>query len=189
MKTLLYIDGTVRSESRTKELADYLAAKIGGNIEYLRLSEENILPMDLKTLCEREKLCQNKDFDDPYFKYAVQLASADEIILAAPYWDLSFPSAVKAYLERVCIVGLTFYYSNQGIPVGMCKGKKLYYVTTAGGTITDEAYGFGYVKALAQGMFGIDDVLMIKAENLDVFGSDVSKIMSEAKGKIDELFI
>ena len=54
--------------------------------------------------------------------------------------------------------------------------------------IADDAYGYGYVKALAEGMFGIDEVLLIKAENLDIYGSDVYKIMSEAKREIDKLF-
>ena len=114
---------------------------------------------------------------------------ADNNKIYVVYWDLSFPSVVKAYLESICVVGLTFSYSDEGIPVSMCRAKKLYYVTTAGGTITEDAYGYGYVKALAEGMFGIDKVLLIKAENLDIYGSDVYKIMSEAKREIDRLFI
>ena len=43
---LLYIDGAIRPESRTRELADYLAGKIKCDSEYVRLSEENILPMN-----------------------------------------------------------------------------------------------------------------------------------------------
>lgn len=186
---LLYIDGAVRAESRTRELADYLAGKINCNFEYVRLSEENILPMNLKTLSMRDESCQKGDFSNPYFKYAKQFAKADEIILVAPYWDLSFPSVVKAYLESICVVGLTFSYSDEGLPVSMCRAKKLYYVTTAGGTIADDAYGYGYVKALAQGLFGIDEVLIVKAENLDIYGRDVYKIMSEAKREIEKLFI
>lgn len=114
---------------------------------------------------------------------------ADNNKIYVVYWDLSFPSVVKAYFENICLVGLTFSYSDEGIPVSMCRAKKLYYVTTAGGTIADDAYGYGYVKALAQGMFGIDEVLLVKAENLDIYGSDMYKIMSEAKREIDRLFI
>lgn len=186
---LLYIDGAARSESRTRELADYLAEKINGDAEYVRLADENILPMDLETLSMRDKASQKGDFSNPYFNYSKQFARADEIILAAPFWDLSFPSAVKAYLETICVVGLTFSYSDKGFPIGMCRAKRLYYVTTAGGTIANDAYGFGYIKALAQDMFGIDEVLLVKAENLDVFGSDVDKIMSDAKRKTDTLFL
>lgn len=112
---LLYVDGAVRPKSRTRELADYLAGKIHCNVEYVRLSEENILPMDLKTLSMRDESCQKGDFSNPYFKYAKQFAKEDEIILVAPYWDLSFPSVVKAYLESICVVGLTFSYSDEGI--------------------------------------------------------------------------
>lgn len=88
--------------------------------------------MNIKTLTMRNEASQNGDFSNPYFNYAKQFARADEIILAAPYWDLSFPSIVKAYLESICVVGLTFSYSEKGIPVGMCNAKKLYYVTTSG---------------------------------------------------------
>lgn len=120
---LLYIDGAVRTESRTRELADYLAGKFICNVEYVRLSKENILPMNLKTLSMRDESCQKGDFSNPYFKYAKQFAKADELILVAPYWDLSFPSVVKAYLESICVVGLTFSYSDEGIPVSMCRAK------------------------------------------------------------------
>ena len=34
-------------------------------------------------------------------------------------------------------------------------------------------------------MFGIGDVVFVKAENLDIFGSDVNKIMSDAKKEIE----
>ena len=70
----------------------------------------------------------------------------------------------------------------------MCRAERLYYVTTAGGTITEEAYGYGYVKALAQEMFGIKEVILIKAENFDIIGNDQAGILSEAKREIDKLF-
>lgn len=186
---LLYIDGAVREKSRTRELADYLVGKFPDNteIEYVRLNEENILPLNDKTLLMREELCRNGDFDNDYFKYAKQLARADEIIFVSPYWDLSFPSVIKTYLENICVVGLTFSYSDKGIPVSMCKAKRLYYVTTAGGTITDDSFGYGYVKALFGTMFGVKDFVFVKAENLDVVGSDTEQIMARAKNQIDEL--
>ena len=105
---LLYIDGTVRNESRTRELADYLAGKISDNVEYLRLCEKNILPMDTQTLSVREKLCNKKDFENPYFVYAKQFVKADTIILAAPYWDLSFPSIVRHIWKIYVLLVLPF---------------------------------------------------------------------------------
>ncbi|MGN0508945.1 MAG: NAD(P)H-dependent oxidoreductase [Ruminococcus sp.] len=184
---LLYIDGAVRTNSRTRELADFLADKKNCEKEYVRLAQENISALDEKTLLIRDEACRKGDFSNPYFKYARQFAKADEIIMVAPFWDLSFPSLVKAYFENICVTGLTFRYSDNGVPVGMCRAKRLYYVTTAGGTIFNDEFGYGYVRALAQGLFGIGEVVLIKAENLDIVGSDVSKIMSDAKKLIDEI--
>lgn len=184
---LLYIDGAVRTNSRTRELADYLADKKVCEKEYVRLAQENISALDEKTLLIRDEACRKGDFSNTYFKYAKQFAQADEIILVAPFWDLSFPSLVKTYLENICVTGLTFRYSDNGVPVGMCQAKRVYYVTTAGGTIFNDEFGFGYIKTLAQVMFGIGEVVLIKAENLDIIGSDVNKIMTDAKKEIDEI--
>lgn len=56
----------------------------------------------------------------------------------------------------------TFEYSPEGTPISKCMAEKLYYVTKAGGTFVPEDYGFGYVKALAQGFYGIQDVRLIR---------------------------
>ena len=77
-------------------------------------------------------------------------------------------------------------YNAEGEPVGLCRAKKLYYVTTAGGKIVSDAYGFGYVRALAQGFFGIADVECIRAEGLDLDGADAEQIMREAMEMIGE---
>lgn len=120
------------------------------------------------------------DFSDPAYTPARQFAEADIIVVAAPYWDLSFPAILKAYFEQVNVLGLTFEYTDDGFPRGLCKAKKLVYVTTAGGPIISDEYGYGYVKALAQGFYGIVDVHQVKAEGLDMVGADVEKILSRA---------
>ena len=66
----------------------------------------------------------------------------------------------------------------------MCKAKKLYYVTTAGGFIGQNDFGFAYVNALAQNFFGITEVHRYAAEGLDIFGADVEQIMCNAKTEI-----
>ena len=102
----------------------------------------------------------------------------------AIYWDLSFPAILKAYFEQVNVLGLTFEYTDEGIPRGLCKAKKLIYVTTAGGSIISDEYGYGYVRALAQGFYGIADVCQVKAEGLDMIGADVKEILNKAVGRI-----
>ena len=67
--------------------------------------------------------------------------------------------------------------------MGLCKAKKLYYVVTSGGNF-DPRFSFDYIKELCTTQFGIPNVELIKAENLDIDGADVQKILDEAKGKI-----
>jgi FMN-dependent NADH-azoreductase len=52
---------------------------------------------------------------------------------------------------------------------------------TAGGTYVPEEFGYGYVKALSQNFYGIQDVELIKAVGLDIIGADVNKIIGEAE--------
>ena len=73
-------------------------------------------------------------------------------MIAAPFWDLSFPASLRQYLEQVNVPGITFRYTEEGIPVSLCRARRLYYVTTAGGYYFPEEYGYGYVKALAENL-------------------------------------
>lgn len=104
-------------------------------------------------------------------------------MIAAPYWDLSFPSLLKVYLEQICIVGLTFQYTPEGIPEGLCKARRIIYVTTAGGPIYQNM-GYDYVKALADTFFGIPETVCFSAQNLDVIGADVEGILQKAEAEI-----
>jgi FMN-dependent NADH-azoreductase len=91
---------------------------------------------------------------------------------------------LKQYLEQVNVVGISFRYSEEGVPIGLCKAGRIFYVTTAGGNFAPEEFGFGYVKALAENYYGIKDVRLFKTEGLDIIGADVGKIMKEAADAI-----
>ena len=118
-----------------------------------------------------------------------QFAAAEEIVIAAPYWDLSFPASLKQYLEQINVVGIAFRYTQEGIPESLCRAKRLYYVTTAGGNYVPEEFGYGYVKALAQGYYGIPDVRLIKATGLDIVGADAEDIMRATEEEIQREYM
>ena len=113
------------------------------------------------------------------FALARQFASADQIVIAAPYWDLSFPATLKQYIEKVTVNGITFEYTPEGIPQGLCRARKLYYVMTVGGDYAPEEFGYGYIQAIAGGYYGITDTRLIKATGLDIVGADAEKILEE----------
>ena len=185
MKTF-YINSCIRKNSRTKRLADYLVNKIGGVVTEVVLSEEKIAPIDSAFLQKRDSLISDGNFDNEIFSYAKEFASADTIVVAAPYWDLSFPSILKVFFEHINVLKLVFDYSAKGEIISLCKAKKLYYVTTKGGYGPDD-FGFKYIEALSKTFYGITDVVLIKAEGLDIFGHDVEDILLKTQESIDKL--
>lgn len=184
-KTILYVNACVRGESRTNKLAKRVLETFEGEIEEVKLSDliEPIRSEGFITY--RNHASEGKDFSDPAFAQALQFARADVIVIAAPYWDMSFPAILKAYFEQINVIGVTFEYTEEGFPRGLCRADKLVYVTTAGGPIISDEYGFGYVKALAENFYGIKEVIQIKAEGLDVVGADVLSILDDAYKKWD----
>ena len=122
---LLFINACVRAESRTKRLADCLLTALHEPVTELRLEDVSFLRVDEAFLQKRDQLLAAQELDHPMFDLARQFAAADTIVLAAPFWDLSFPAALKAYLEQINVVGVTFRYSPEGIPQGLCRAKKL----------------------------------------------------------------
>ena len=177
---ILFINACARPESRTEELAGHLLNKLDGEVSEVNLYKAGLLPLCHQGIEKRAR----HDISGGEFEYARQFSKADVIVIAAPFWDLSFPSVLKIYFENITVSGITFEYSEQGRPVSKCRAKKLYYVTTSGGYIGNHNLGFDYVKALAENFFGICDISFYSAEGLDIFGADVEVIMAEAKKKI-----
>lgn len=184
MENILYINACCRENSRTKELAEHLLDSLSGDIKAIDLYKENICPIDAQLLSKRDDLLKKGMTDDKMFSLAKQFATADTIVIAAPYWDLMFPSVLKVYLENITVCDVTFRYSDKGIPQTLCKAKNLYYVTTSGGYIGENNFGFDYVSSMAKGFFGIGNVRFFSAEGLDIYGADIEKIIQKAKEDI-----
>lgn len=184
--SVLFVNACVRSGSRTNRLARYFLENISEKVETVNLTEENILPLDGARLCERDLLLKECRTDAPLFYHARKFSKADTIVIAAPFWDLSFPSLLKLYLENVSVSGITFRYEN-GRPVGLCRAEQLVYITTAGGPMFSD-FGFSYIKTLCNVLFGIKKTFCFKAENLDIDGADIESLLKAAEEEINHFF-
>ena len=183
---VLYVNACAREESRTKQLARHVLVNLGGTVEEVDLESADIRPLHRESLAERDRLLLAGEFDHPRFAYANQFADADAIVVAAPFWDLSFPAMLKDYIEAINAVGITFAYRDD-MPYGLCKAKKMIYVVSAGGYIGDSAaFGSGYLEALCRRFYEIPEFITIRAEGLDIVGADVEGIMAAAHAEIDE---
>ena len=102
------------------------------------------------------------------------------------YWDLSFPAALKIYIEHAAVMGMTFHYTEEGRCEGLCRAKHLTYITTGGGQVSAMNYGYEYLCGIAS-MFGIPETRFAAAENLDVVGADIEANLNEARKVLSRL--
>ena len=116
----------------------------------------------------------------PRFRYAHQFAQADRIVIAAPFWDLSFPALLKVYIEQVSVDGITFGSTESGLQ-GLCRASQLVFLTTRGGFYTGDAMEMGsrYLDALHT-FFGIGAYTCIAADGMDVAGFDAAASLAAA---------
>jgi FMN-dependent NADH-azoreductase len=184
MEKLLYVNACVRENSRTAQLATHVLERLNGHLTEVCLAKERIRPLDARWLAKRNELIAEENFNRPDFQYAKQFADAEEIVIAAPYWDLSFPAALKAYFVAVNVIGITFAYDGDGTIRHLCRAGRLIYVTTAGGSV-GQNMGYEYIRALCGRFYGIPETICFKAEGLDVAGADVTAIMQKAEQEID----
>ena len=180
MEKILFINACVRPNSRTLELANHVLSTLSGEILEVKLYNEDLAPLTFEEIEFRHNCRLANDYSNKVFNLAKQFASAETIVISAPYWDMMFPAVLKCYFEKITVNGLTFIYGENGVPKGLCKAKRLIYVTTSGGPILRD-FGFDYVTALAKGFYGIEQVTCLKAEGLDIYGANVTEILSNAK--------
>lgn len=193
MKKVLFVNGCIRgAQSRTLRLAQRLVRQIpNADIDVLALPALHLTPYDAKDIAERNALSAAGAFSLPFFALANQFKNADAVVLACPFWDLSVPSMVRNYLERLCVTGLTFHYNEHGYPVGDCGVQRFVYVTTRGGLVNNDdpaladhasAYLLSICKLLSGARFDT-----LAAEGLDIVGNDTEALLRAAEAQADEM--
>lgn len=167
MKKLLYIDACIRNtESRTKRIATPIveALKERYEVETFCLNE-----MELEIVKEDLIRRRNNGRIDPVVMgWAEKVRDADRIVIAAPFWDMSFPAALKNFFELCSIFDVTFK-SDDKTCFGNCRAEKLLYITTRGmdiatGDVLEQATP--YLKALSW-LWGIGPLQVVSAQNMD----------------------
>ena len=191
MKELLYIDCCIRGrQSRTRKLADAFLAALPRRYHVTRL---DLTALDLKPMYgarfrEREDLLKSGQTDGPLFDLARQLAAADAVVIAAPFWELSFPALLKIYIENVAVEGITFRGTERGL-VGMCHGERCVYLTTRGGIYQPGDpmdQGTSYLSAM-QKFFGLGSLECVSADGLDVDGMDAAALLRDGCRRATDL--
>ena len=110
--------------------------------------------------------------------YMDELFAADVIVIGAPMYNLSIPTPLKAWIDRVAVAGKTFQYTATG-PEGLLKGKKAFIASARGGVYLagspaaalehQESYLIGLLNFL-----GVTDVQVVRAEGM-AFGPEAKE--------------
>ena len=189
MSKILFVNACVREEkSRTLRLARafleaYAQYNPADRITERNLMRERLEPLYPETLAQQEALEEARAFDHPMFAVAREFVAADKIVIAAPFWELSFPAILRIYLERASAVNLTFGYDEDGRRRSFCQAEKLLYITTRGGDFSGERAGLEMggrqMEALSR-HFQIPDYQCLSADGLDDQRFDGAAIMAGA---------
>ncbi len=191
MEKVLFINACMRGKeiSRTFKLAEAFLREYqvcrACLVQEVDLNAQAVTALNAESLARREEVLALNEIAAPELALALQFAAADKIVIAAPFWDLSFPAALKAYLENVCVNNLTFAYESDGKIRGCCRASKLMYITTRGGIFSGEAeqkyeMATPYLKMLS-GFLGIAEFESIFAEGLDIVGRDAALLLEQAE--------
>lgn len=192
MKQILFLKACVnRERSRSLRLAHMVLCtmKEEGSvcIQERVLEKHSLSPLDSERMTKRQALLDAEKMKDSVFRNDREFLDAEEIVIAASYWDFYFPAILKLYLEAVSVPGITYQYTPEGALKGLCWANRLIYVTTRSGMVPDgEDFGFQIIQGLC-GYFGIPDICCISLSGLDIPPFDIEERFAEIANAIPEI--
>lgn len=167
MKKLVVIDSCMRAESRTKQILDAAVAELSKRyeVEIIDVNSVDLPPLNKATYVDQR---ENGNIPPLAVELARKVATCDRLVVAAPFWDMSFPAILKSFFENISLFDITF--TDDGTTcVGLCKCEKVLFVTTRGmdiktGDPLDQ--GSPYLSALSF-LWGLGEVITVAATNMD----------------------
>lgn len=188
MSTLLYIKANAKEDKNSTSITiaehfikEYKNRNPKDNIVTLDLKEEPIgflTEEDLKVIFGNEK-----EIDHPILEYAKQFAQADKYVIAEPMWNLSIPAILKAYIDYICVPGITFEFTENGTK-GLLYGRKAINISSRGGLYPMEMgprveMGNSYIRKVLA-LFGIVKYETLYLENIDNKKYDAKILLQQA---------
>lgn len=190
---VLFVDGCIRgAQSRTRVLAQAFLDALTNlqpdcTVETADLNVLRLVPLYGDTLAARDQAVSQQDWSNPWFTEAVRFQKADRIVIAAPFWEGTFPAALHTYIEHICAAGLTFRYGEHGEQIGLCQAARAVFFGTKGGIYSqgparEDDFAARFLRTNLR-MLGIPQLDVIEAEGLDIDGNDVAAILEEAAAR------
>ena len=178
MKSLVFINACVRqTDSRTLRIAEPIVEALSARYQITRynLPDMDIDPLNPDLYAGRSR----GEIPAWAVEAASSLAKADRILIAAPFWDMSFPAVLKCFFEQTSLFDITFTDNGKNC-VGLCQAPKVLYITTRGMDIptgSEWEQATPYIRAIGR-LWNLGPLTTIDARNMDYSTED------EIEGKI-----
>jgi FMN-dependent NADH-azoreductase len=129
----------------------------------------NFTDPDKRTTEQKETL----EYSDKLVK---ELQDSHHIVIAVPIYNFSIPAVLKAWVDQIARVQLTFHYTENG-PIGMLKDKKATVVMASGGVPIGSEMDMAspYIKH-ALSFIGISNATIVDASTIN--NDNISSILS-----------
>jgi FMN-dependent NADH-azoreductase len=114
---------------------------------------------------------------------------ADTIVIAAPMYNFSISSPLKAWIDHLARAGRTFRYTASG-PEGLLKGKKVFVVASRGGSYSGAAKAMDFQEPYLRAVFGflgLTDVSFVHVESQNVSPDAAKQGVAAARRKLNAL--
>lgn len=112
-----------------------------------------------------------------------ELQEAEHIVISVPIYNFGIPAALKAWIDLIARAQLTFYFNDEGQPIGLLNNKKVIIVMASGGTPlgSDWDTATPYMKQVL-GFVGMTDVTFINANEMTT-DDQVSELLNKQKNQ------
>lgn len=198
---LLHIDSSILGDnSASRQLsqrvvAAWQAAEPSAQVVYRDLAADAISHFSAATLVAAGTPDELRDAAQQHearlsSETLQEFLAADAVVIAAPMYNFTVPTQLKAWIDRIAVAGQTFRYTEAG-PEGLCGNKKVIVVSTSGGLHVGQPTGVAHEEFLKVflGFIGITDVEFVRAHGLAYGDEHCSNAMQAAQAQIDsELF-
>jgi FMN-dependent NADH-azoreductase len=181
------------SNQLSQILIDQLLEKNPGSKVVVRDLAANPIPhleihhFNASRIADEEKNDEQKEAGKYSEESLKQIQEADIIVIGVPFYNFTFPSTLKSWIDSISVAGKTFSYAD-GTPKGLLQNKKLYLTFAAGGVYENGLIENmeHYLRALF-GFIGITDVEVFQTQ-----GTMIPQVkeenLSKAISKIEAVF-
>ena len=185
MEKILFINACYNYEkSRTMYLANAIFKKFNidekFDFEEVKIKDLHLLPLTEEKLKLRFDLANKNLFDMDMLTYSKKILSADIVVIAAPFYDFSYPSILKLFIENVSVPNLMYTYTKDGFE-GFARGRKFIYITTRGSNLPDsEDFGYLNLDRMFK-LFGFKESQLIGFAGTDFYSEPYKEIDNMVK--------